>query len=54
MQDNFYIPKRFEKAIALHIIKNQFDSSFRTPLLLGIHGKPEMERLSNVNIFYNN
>lgn len=40
MQDNFYIPKRFEKAITLHIIKNQFDSSFRTPLLLGIHGKP--------------
>lgn len=37
---NLYIPERFFKAIALHLIKNQLDESYRMPLILGIHGKP--------------
>lgn len=40
MQNDLYIPPRFEKIIALHILKNQLDNSYRVPLLLGIHGKP--------------
>lgn len=35
-----YIPERFYKAVALHLIKNQLDESYRMPLILGIHGKP--------------
>lgn len=40
MLDNLYISPRFEKAIALHIVKNQLGEQYRAPLLLGIHGRP--------------
>lgn len=40
MTETLYIAPRFEKVIALHILKNLLDSSYRVPLLLGIHGRP--------------
>lgn len=40
MSDTLYISPRFQKAIVLHIIKNQLGGNHRAPLLLGIHGKP--------------
>jgi len=37
--DKLYVPPRFQKAIAVHVVKNiMVLDSFRVPLVLGIHG----------------
>lgn len=36
--ENIFIPERFKKVIALHIIKNQISVNIKPSLILGIHG----------------